>query len=155
MSKWSDVKIYDLSIPIGILTPPWPTYEPMQMKFFKRLAPNGANGQLVTHSNHVGTHLDGPLHFDTAGRDIASLELTKLCAPGVVVDLSDMAQDFGIYTPKDITDRADVHKGDILIINTGYHKYCVTPARRWTSSSGSATWKSSGSASTAVPPTIR
>ena len=123
MSKWSDVKIYDLSIPIGILTPPWPTYEPMQMKFFKRLAPNGANGQLVTHSNHVGTHLDGPLHFDTAGRDIASLELTKLCAPGVVVDLSDMAQDFGIYTPKDITDRADVHKGDILIINTGYHKY--------------------------------
>ena len=49
MSKWSDVKIYDLSIPIGILTPPWPTYEPMQMKFFKRLAPNGANGQLVTH----------------------------------------------------------------------------------------------------------
>ena len=122
----------------------------------------------MTHSNHVGTHLDGPLHFDTAGRDIASLELTKLCAPGVVVDLSDMAQDFGIYTPKDITDRADVHKGDILIINTGYHKYgfdqptadekrtcCVTPARQWTSSSGSATWKSSGSASTAVPPTIR
>ena len=39
MSKWSDVKIYDLSIPIGILTPPWPTYEPTQMKFFKRLAP--------------------------------------------------------------------------------------------------------------------
>ena len=53
MSKWSDIKMYDLSIPIGILTPPWPTYEPMQMKFFKRLAPNGANGQLVTHSNHV------------------------------------------------------------------------------------------------------
>ena len=33
---------------------------------------------LVTHSNHVGTHLDGPLHFDTAGRDLASLELEKL-----------------------------------------------------------------------------
>ena len=116
MSKWSDIKMYDLSIPIGILTPPWPTYEPMQVKFFKRLAPNGANGQLVTHSNHVGTHLDGPLHFDTAGRDIASLELTKLCAPGVVVDLSDMAQDFGIYTPKDLMDRAEIRKGDILII---------------------------------------
>ena len=59
MSKWSDIKIYDLSIPIGISTPPWPTYEPLQVKYFKRLAPNGANGQLVTHSNHVGTHLDG------------------------------------------------------------------------------------------------
>ena len=41
MSKWSDIKMYDLSIPIGVNTPPWPTYEPLQMKFFKRLAPNG------------------------------------------------------------------------------------------------------------------
>ena len=32
MSKWSDVKIYDLSIPIGVNCPPWPTYEPVQMK---------------------------------------------------------------------------------------------------------------------------
>ena len=85
MSKWSDIKMYDLTIPIGICTPAWPTYEPLQMKFFKRLTPNGANGQLLTHSNHVGTHLDGPLHFDTAGRDIASIELTRLCRPGAVV----------------------------------------------------------------------
>ena len=87
--NWSDVKMYDLSIPIGISTPPWPTYEPLQVKYFKRLAPNGANGQLITHSNHVGTHLDGPRHFDTSGRDIAALELDKLVAPGVVVDLRD------------------------------------------------------------------
>ena len=86
MSKWSDVKIYDLSIPIGVNCPPWPTYEPVQMKFFKRLSSNGANGQLLTHSNHVGTHLDGPLHFDTSGRTVDQLELTKLVRPGVVVD---------------------------------------------------------------------
>ena len=78
MSKWSDVKIYDLSIPIGVNCPPWPTYEPVQMKFFKRLSSNGANGQILTHSNHVGTHLDGPLHFDTSGRTVDQLELTKL-----------------------------------------------------------------------------
>ena len=123
MSKWSDIKMYELSIPIGIGTPPWPTYEPLQMKYFKRLTPNGANGQLMTHSNHVGTHLDGPLHFDTAGRDIASLELTKLCGPAAVVDLSDQAEDWGIYTPQDIEKRVEVKQGDILIINTGYHKY--------------------------------
>ena len=46
-----------------------------------------------------------------------------MVAPGVVVDLSDIAEDYGIYTSKDIMDRADVQKGDILIINTGYHKY--------------------------------
>jgi len=123
MANWNDIKMYDLSIPTGIGTPPWPTYEALQVKYFKRLTPNGANGQVITTSNHIGTHLDGPLHFDTAGRDIASLELTKLCAPGVVVDLSDMMQDFGIYGPDDMMKRADIRKGDVLIINTGYHKY--------------------------------
>ncbi len=123
MLNWNEVKMYDLTIPCGISTPPWPTYEPLQVKYFKRLAPNGANGQLITTSNHVGTHLDGPRHFDTAGRDIASLPLDKLCAPGVVVDLSDQAEDFGIYTPEDIEKRCVVKEGDILIINTGYHKY--------------------------------
>ena len=123
MAKWNDIKMYDLSIGTGVGTPPWPTYEALQVKYFKRLSPNGANGMVITTSNHVGTHLDGPLHFDTAGRCIASLPLEKLCAPGVVVDLSDMAEDFGIYTPDDITKRCDVRKGDVLIINTGFNKF--------------------------------
>ncbi|MCL2699718.1 MAG: cyclase family protein [Defluviitaleaceae bacterium] len=116
-------KMYDLTQNLSVLTPPWPTYEPLSTKFFKRLAPNGANGQIITTSNHVGTHLDGPLHFDTAGRDIAEIPLEKLVGPGVVVDLSDISEDFSIYTAKDITDRVEVKKGDIIIINTGYHKY--------------------------------
>ena len=53
MSKWSDIKMYDLTIPIGICTPAWPTYEPLQMKFFKRLTPNGANGQLRKNLPHL------------------------------------------------------------------------------------------------------
>ena len=115
MSKWSDVKIYDLSIPIGVNCPPWPTYEPVQMKFFKRLSSNGANGQLLTHSNHVGTHLDGPLHFDTSGRTVDQLELTKLVRPGVVVDLTDApcCEDFGIYTPEMIEERVEVREGGV------------------------------------------
>jgi arylformamidase len=120
---WDKVKMYDLTQPLSHLTPPWPTYEPLQIKFFKRLSPNGANGQLITTSNHVGTHLDGPLHFCTHGRDIASLSLDYLVGPGVVVDLSDIAEDYGIYTSKDITDRVEVKEGDIVVINTGYHRY--------------------------------
>ena len=81
------MKFIDLSIPLGIGTPAWPTYEPLQVKYFKRLAPNGANGQIVTHSNHLGTHLDGEIHFYTPGKDIASLTLDFLTGPGVVVDL--------------------------------------------------------------------
>ena len=87
------MKIIDLSIPLGIGTPPWPTYEPLQVKYFKRLAPNGANGQVLTHSNHIGTHLDGEIHFYTPGKDIAALDFDFLHGPGVIVDLSDAAGD--------------------------------------------------------------
>ena len=113
----------ELSIPLGIGTPAWPTYEPLQMKYFKRLAPNGANGQLLTHSNHVGTHLDGEIHFYTPGRDIASLPLPYLMHKGVVVDLSDAASDYDVYTSTMVEDRVEVQEGDILIIHTGYHHY--------------------------------
>jgi len=123
IKNWDKVKMYDLTQPLSHLTPAWPTYEPLQIKFFKRLSPNGANGQLITTSNHVGTHLDGPLHFVTHGKDIASLPLEHLVAPGVVVDLSDIAEDYGIYTSKDIMERVEVREGDILIIHTGYHHY--------------------------------
>lgn len=117
------MKIIDLTIPLGIATPPWPTYEPLQVKYFKRLVPNGANGQLVTHSNHIGTHLDGEIHFFTPGKDIASLDFDFLVNDGVVVDLSDCVEDYSIYTSKMVEERVDVKEGDILIINTGYHKY--------------------------------
>jgi arylformamidase len=118
------MKLIDLTVPLGIGTPPWPTYEPLQVKYFKRLAPNGANGQLLTHSNHLGTHLDGEIHFFTAGKDIAQLELNDfLVGPGVVVDLSDATGDYQIYTAEMIEERVEVREGDILIIHTGYHHF--------------------------------
>ena len=95
-----------------------------QVKYFKRLAPNGANGQLLTHSNHLGTHLDGEIHFYTPGKDIASLDLNEfLVGPGVVVDLSDAVGDYQIYTAEMVEERVEVREGDILIIHTGYHHF--------------------------------
>jgi arylformamidase len=117
------MRLIDLTIPIGIGTPAWPTYEPLQMKYFKRLAPNGANGQILTHSNHVGTHLDGEIHFYTPGKDIAQLDLDYLVHDGVVVDLSDCAGEYDVYTSKQIEARVEVREGDILIIHTGFHHY--------------------------------
>lgn len=117
------MQLFDLSIPTGIDTPPWPTYEPLQVQYFKRLSSNGANGQIIRSSNHVGTHLDGQKHFVTGGMDIAGIPLDRLYGPGVVVDLSDMAQDYDIYTAKDVEERVEVREDDILFIYTGYSRY--------------------------------
>ncbi|MCK8825622.1 cyclase family protein [Fuchsiella alkaliacetigena] len=117
------MKLYDLTQPLSTSTPPWPTYEPLEVKYFKRLSTERVNGQLISTSNHVGTHLDGERHFWTAGRDIASVPLEELVGPGVVVDLSDAVGEYGIYTSEMIEERVEVKQGDILIIHTGYHHY--------------------------------
>jgi kynurenine formamidase len=117
------MKFIDLTIPLGIATPPWPTYEPLQVKYFKRLAPNGANGQVVTHSNHLGTHMDGEIHFFSAGKDIASLDMDFLVHDAAIVDLSDVCGDYDVYTSKMVEERVEVKEGDILIIHTGYHHF--------------------------------
>ena len=117
------MKVIDLTIPLGVGTPPWPTYEPLQVKYFKRLAPNGANGQLLTHSNHLGTHLDGEIHFYTPGKDMAELDMDFLVNEGVIVDLSDVPGDYDVYTSAMIEERVEVKEGDILIIHTGYHHF--------------------------------
>ena len=117
------MKFIDLTIPLGVATPPWPTYEPLQLKYFKRLAPNGANGQLLTHSNHIGTHLDGEIHFHTPGKDIASLDMDFLVHEAAIVDLSDICGDYDVYTSKMVEERVEVKTGDILIIHTGYHHF--------------------------------
>jgi arylformamidase len=46
-----------------------------------------------------------------------------LYGPGVIVDLSDIAEDYGIYTSQDIEARVEVREDDILFIYTGYSRY--------------------------------
>ena len=41
----------------------------------------------------------------------------------MVVDLSDELTDYDLYTPEMVEKRVTVKEGDILIINTGYHRY--------------------------------
>ncbi len=122
-----NVKMYDLTQPLSIHTPPWPSYMPLGLQYFKRIAGahmgQGANGQIMTTSNHVGTHMDGEVHFHSAGRPIGKVPLSEWVGPGVVVDISDDVGDYGLYSPETLMKKADIRKGDILIINTGYHKY--------------------------------
>jgi kynurenine formamidase len=128
ISTLTGARWYDLTQPLSVFTPPWPGEMPLQVHFFKRLTGSfgggqGANGQLIEWSNNSGTHLVGPRAFHSGSRSIADIPLTDLCGEGVVADISDLVSDYGLYTPEMITDRAEVREGDILLINTGYHRY--------------------------------
>ena len=122
-SKW-----YDLTQSLSIFTPPWPGEMPLQVHFFKRVTGSyhggqGANGQLIEWSNNTGTHLVGPTAFHSGMRSIADIPLEDISGEGVVVDISDEVSDFSLYTPEMIEKRVKVKEGDILFINTGYHRY--------------------------------
>lgn len=124
----TEAQWYDLTQGCSIFTPPWPGEQALTVHFFKRLTGaagggQGANGQLIEWSNTVGTHLVGERAFHSGARAIADIPLTDLCGPGVVVDISDAVSDYSLYTPEMIMERATVKEGDILIINTGYHRY--------------------------------
>src|SRR5579883_3600483 len=81
------VKLYDLSQPLNQEAPFWPLYPPFEVKFIKRKAEHGVNAQYIMTSNHMGTHLDAPLHFVTGGKSIDQIPLTQLYGPGVIVDV--------------------------------------------------------------------
>jgi kynurenine formamidase len=124
----AEAKLYDLTQGCSIFTPPFPGDKALEVHFFKRVTGAygggaGANGQILNWSNTVGTHLVGETAFHSGGRAISDIPLSDLCGQGVVVDISDMVSDYSLYTPEMIMKKADVRKGDILIINTGYHRY--------------------------------
>ena len=122
-----NLQMYDLTQRLSIHTPPWPSYMPFGIQYFKRIAGahmgQGANGQIITTSNHVGTHMDGEIHFHASGRSIGDVPMNEWVGPGVVVDISNEVGDYDLYSPEMLMKKAEIKKGDILIINTGYNKY--------------------------------
>jgi len=121
-------KLYDLTQGCSIFTPPWPGDKALEIHFFKRVTGAyggglGANGQLIRWTNSVGTHLVGETAFHSGARPISDIPLKDLCGQGVVADISDLVSDYSLYTPEMLTSRVTVKEGDILIINTGYHRY--------------------------------
>ncbi len=117
------MKIHDLSQPLNQDCSFWPFYPPFEVKYIKRKAEQGVNAQYIQTSNHMGTHLDAPRHFVTAGKTIDQIPLEWLYGPGVIVDLSDVLDELDVFTPQMIEERVEVRDGDILFIHTGWHKY--------------------------------
>src|SRR5947207_1094179 len=117
------MRIFDLSQPLNERSSFWPYYPPFEVKYIKRKSEHGVNAQYIQTSNHMGTHLDAPRHFVTAGKTIDELPLAWLCGPGVIVDLRDEMDELGVYTPQMIEKRAEVQKGDLLYLHTGWHRY--------------------------------
>ncbi len=117
------MNIVDLTHPFSIHTPGWVGYPSPKLSYFQRHATHGIVSQYLETPLHAGTHFDGEMHIVSGGADVASIPIDRLCRQGVIVDISDEMEDWAVITPAQITSRAEVREGDILIYHTGYHRY--------------------------------
>lgn len=59
------------------------THEPQVFNF----ADNGFNLFELTMMEHVGTHIDAPLHFSADGQSVSEIPVSSLVAPLCVIDI--------------------------------------------------------------------
>ncbi|MCA9931740.1 MAG: cyclase family protein, partial [Anaerolineales bacterium] len=126
-AQMRETQMLDLTLPFSVQTPQWANYEPLSVKYTKRVGGQyfglGRNNAHCRASFHLATHMDGEKHFHAAGRTIGQMPFDYWRGPGVIVDISDAVSNSSVYTPAMIEERVDIREGDILIIKTGWHKY--------------------------------
>ena len=121
------LEMLDLTLPLSVQTPQWANYEPLSVSYTKRVGGHyfgmGRNNAHCRASFHLGSHMDGEVHFHAAGRPIGRIPIEFWFGPGVIADISHLVSNSSVYTPQMIESVVDVHEGDILIVKTGWHKY--------------------------------
>jgi arylformamidase len=82
------MRLWDISEPIEPRSAVFPGDTPFSVEWVMRMEHGGScNVSTIRMSAHLGTHTDAPLHFDTAGPDIASVDLRRYCGRCRVVDV--------------------------------------------------------------------
>lgn len=80
--------IWDISEPVSPATAVFPGDTPFSAEWVMRMEDGAScNVSTIRMSVHCGTHTDSPLHFDSAGDDMASVGLDAYLGPCRVIDV--------------------------------------------------------------------
>jgi len=80
--------------------------------------------------SHTGCHIDAPAHYNRNGWTVDKIPLDHLVGEGVVVSIpKGELEEIG---PEDLKKaRPEIKKGDLVVINTGWHKHYSGPISNW------------------------
>lgn len=116
------LKYYELSHSWGLGQPNWPYFQDVQIERIHYHAKSGVLTQRITTVMHSGTHIDAPAHVVEGTEFIDEMPLEKFFGTGVVVSIP--KKKWEIVTPDDLEKaRPKIQPGDIVIVNTGWHRY--------------------------------
>jgi kynurenine formamidase len=115
------VEFFDLSHPWGHGTPVWPGFPGVTIERGSFHALHGTLTQRFSTTMHASTHVNAPLHLVAGGDPIGAVPLDRFFGRGVVVQLE--MPKWGVIEPEHLID-ADpgIEPGDIVLINTGWHR---------------------------------
>ncbi|MGV2621192.1 arylformamidase [Halobacillus sp. ACCC02827] len=84
------MKLIDISMPLHEGTPPWPGDTPFHYEHTFTMKETGSvNVGQFQASNHIGTHVDAPYHYDSNGWRIAEVPLERYIGDALVLSLPD------------------------------------------------------------------
>jgi len=130
-----NLKLYDLSHPFGDKVPLWPYFPDVKIERMHYHAKSGLLSQIITTSMHCTTHADSPAHVIEGTPFTADIPLESYFGTGVVVSIP--KGKWEKIMPEDLEKaRPKIEKGDIVIINSGWHKYWGDSAKYFCYSPG-------------------
>jgi kynurenine formamidase len=108
----------------------------IQVESVMTIARDGYNLNRITHTEHVGTHFDAPLHFSANGAGADAIPAASLVCPLVVLNVREQATAHADYaaTPEDVLAHERVHgpipAGACVALNAGWAEHVATPRFR-------------------------
>jgi len=121
-SQDNGLEFYDLSHPFGDKVPLWPYFEDVKIERVHYHAKSRVLSQKITTVMHCTTHTDAPGHVVENTPFIDQVPLRSFFGTAVIVSIP--KGKWEKIMPADL-EKAEprIQKGDIVIVNTGWHKY--------------------------------
>jgi kynurenine formamidase len=118
----SDLQFYDLSHPWGHNAPLWPYFPDVKIERFHYHAKSGVLSQQITTFMHCTTHTDAPAHVIEGAPFMDEVPLSKFFGTAVIVSIP--KGKWEKIMPEDLEKaKPEIQPGDIVIINSGWHRY--------------------------------
>ncbi len=139
--KWAEgpkergLEFYDLSHPWGLGQPCWPYFEDVKIERLHGMSKGRVLTQKITTVMHSGTHIDAPAHVVEGTPFLEEIPLRNFFGTGVIVSIP--KKKWEVVTPDDLEKVSpQIRKGDIVIVNTGWHRYYSDSAQYYAYSPG-------------------
>lgn len=107
------MKFVDLSITVNENTPLYPGDKSPKITPEGSYDKTGFLDHYVSFNNHIGTHIDAPVHIFADGKSLDQIPLEQFTGRGVCVNVENKT--FSL----EILKQADIREGDIVLLHTG------------------------------------